>query len=158
MLITNSLHERLTACKSNVRPLNIFRLTLQLFHRKLPQQWCLNLFKIQFQRSLTRKMIVIHLKKINVQKIIYPIFHKSRSENQKVSHYRSVHICYSQTFGLLKFLEFNLGNSINLNSEMLSANSDNLLLKTLYTDIFLHTSEIYKFQYFETSFWLRFWL
>ena len=74
-------------------------------------------------------MTVIHLKKINLQKIIYPIFDKSRSENQKVSQHRSVHICYSQTFGLLKFLEFNLGNSINLNSEMLSTNSDNLFFK-----------------------------
>ena len=152
----NSLQE-VTHCKSIMHPLIIFLLTLELFHGKIPLQWCLTSFNIQFQLTLFRRMIGIHLKKVNLQKIIYSIFHISPWEEENDSKNKSVYSYSSQNFERLKFHEPKLSISVNNNSVILWT-----IIWKLYKNVF-HWSflniplRFTVIQSSELSFWLWFW-
>ena len=140
-----------------MHPLIIFLLTLELFHGKIPLQWCLTLFNFQFQFTLFRRMIGIHLKKVNVQKIIYSIFHISPWEEENDFKNKSVYIYSSQNFERLKFHEPNLSISVNNNSVILRTNIWKFY-RNVFHWFFLNISLIFTvIQYSELSFWFWFW-
>ena len=82
MLMINSLQKNDTL-KIKYALLINFLVTLQLFHKKIPSQWCLTFFIFQLQPTLFRRPVGVHHKKQIYEKIIHSLFHEPPSEKSK---------------------------------------------------------------------------